>query len=158
MEDLISLCQLIDTQRVDQIDIFDKKKHKGKTWKLYDSIIKGEITDDKEGMAMLYGESGSKHDYNRLKARLEGKLLNNLFFLDFKKTGHSELFKEKYKVAKNTHLVNILEERNEVQNAYLLSKKTYSRSVKFDLTEYSLLLARYIFRFHSLLSPNKRKK
>ena len=50
MDDLISLCQLIATQRVEHIDIFDKKKHKGKTWMLYDSIIKGDITDDKEGI------------------------------------------------------------------------------------------------------------
>ncbi len=80
MDNLISLCQLIYSQRVDSIVTFDKRKRKGKTWKLYDSIIKGKISNDAEGISLLYGEGGSKHDYNRLKARLKGKLLNNLFF------------------------------------------------------------------------------
>ena len=123
MEKLITLCQLIATQRVEHIDIFDKKKHKGKTWMLYDSIIKGDITDDKEGINSLYGKNGSRHDYNRLKARLEKRLLNSLFFLNFESTGQSERYKAKYKVAKHTHLVQILTERHERQNALTLAKK-----------------------------------
>lgn len=50
MKELISLYQLIAAQRVDHINVFNKKKRKGKTWMLYNAIINGEIKDDKQGI------------------------------------------------------------------------------------------------------------
>ncbi len=158
MDNLISLCQLIATQRVEHIDLFDKKKHKGKTWKLYDSITKGEITDDHAGMALLYGVDGNRQDYNRLKKRLEGKLLNNLFFVDQSRSEFNEVKRVVHTIGKSFALFNILLERNEKKIAIPLALKTYKLAIKYEKTDFALYLARHLYDYYSLTNPNKGKK
>ena len=158
MDDLISLCQLIATQRVEHIDIFDKKKHKGKTWKLYDFIMNGVITNDKEGLALLYGEGGNKHDYNRLKARLENKLLNNLFFVDQSRSEFTDMRRATHSIGKSFVLFNILIERNERKRAISIANKAFTKALKYEKTDFALYLARHLYDECSIMAPSKRKK
>lgn len=159
MNDLISLVKLISTQKIEQIDLFNSKiELPFKTRKLYEGIINGKITSEPEGMIEIYGELGQKGNFNKLQSRLKKRLLNTLFFLDFNGTAQSGMYKAKYKIARDTHLVKILSDRHEKQNAYSLAKKTLALANKYEQTDYSLILARYLFTFYSLFSPNKRKK
>lgn len=159
MVDLISLAKLISTQKIEQIDLFNSKVNLPyKTRKLYEGLINGEITTENEGVIKIYGEQSKKSNFTKLQSRLKKRLLNTLFFLNFESSGQSEMFKARYKVARNTHLVKILTERHEKQNALSLAKKTLNQANKYELTEYSLILSRYLFTYYSLFTPNKRKK
>lgn len=159
MEDLISLVKLISQQKVEQIDLFNSKVElPQKTKKLFEGILKGEITNEEEGLLSIYNNKTKNKNFSKLQSRLKTRLLNTLFFLDFARTSQSEMYKAKYHVAKNTHLVTILSERNQRQNALSLARKTLTKADKFEMTDYSLILARSLFTHYSIYEPNKSKR
>lgn len=157
MDNLIALCHLIDTERVENIDIFDKKKHTGKAWQLYDAVIKGKITSDDEGKTLLYGEEGSRHDYNRLKARLEKKLLNATFFLQNDSIDHSERKKARFDVARSYSLMQILLNRLDKRSGIKIAKKAYKKAAQYEMTDFTLLTARILYDYYSINNPSKKK-
>lgn len=68
------------------------------------------------------------------------------------------MIKANYYVAKETHFVEILSERNKKQNAFALAIKTLSKAKKYELTDYCLLLSPHLIINYSLISPNKTKR
>ena len=158
MEDLISLVKLISSHKIEQIDLFNSKidlPHL--TRKLYEGIVSGKISNEQEGIRAIYGDTTQKKNYNKLESRLKNRILNTLFFLQNKSEDRSEMRKARYSVARDFSLVNILRDRNEKKNSIKIAIRAYNKAIKYELTEYAIMIARKLYEYYGYSAPSKKK-
>ena len=158
MEDLISLVRLIATQKIEQIDLFNSKVDLPHlTRKLYEGIVKGEIKDEEEGILAIYNDRTKKKNFNKLETRLKNRILNTLFFLQNTSQDRSEMRKARYSVARDFSLINILRDRNEKRTSIKIAVRAYNKAVKYELTEYAIMIARKLHEYYGYSYPSKKK-
>ena len=158
MEDLISLVRLISTQKIEQIDLFNSKVDLPHlTRKLYEGIVSGEITDEQNGILSIYNDLNKKKNFNKLESRLKNRILNSLFFLQNNSQDRSEMRIARYSVARDFSLINILRDRNEKRISIKIAIRAYNKAVKYELTEYAIMIARKLHEYYGYSYPSKKK-
>lgn len=152
MEDLIELVRVLSKNKIKQIDLihpsFSIKGRDSRETKLYEKIISGEIQTEEEGQLFFYGDSPRRGQYfKRLKTRLQEKLFNSLFFIDFNQPHFTDIQRAFYKCHKNYAIIKILIGRQSKSASIDLAKKTLRYALKFEFTELVINLSR-ILRLH----------
>src|SRR3712207_556503 len=93
MEELKELVKIVTNRGQKKISLLDwDEKRLSKDMELFYGIQRGEYTTDEQAAASLYGGTPDLASYKMVKSRLRKKLINHLFFLDFKsrsKISHS---------------------------------------------------------------------
>ena len=158
MDQLKSLIRIISNQKTDQIDLFSSKNQLPyKTRLLYDAIIQGIVNTEEEAILHIYDSLEHKPKYKKLESRLKQRLLNSIFFLKNKKSESTDLQLAKYNIAREYNLINILINKRESTLAMTIAKKLLKKTIKYEVTDYSVLLSRILFNYHSVNSPSPSK-
>ena len=88
MEKIKEIVGILGRKRLKRIEIFNETSSKSSRSKLYYrfyfGIKEGKYNSDEEAAMDLFGTAPSDKKYMMLKTRLKTKLINNLFFLDYK--------------------------------------------------------------------------
>jgi len=159
MEKLIELAKLVSKEKTKRVNIIgqEKKGNSSLTKKLYDGIVDGKITDDKEAGELLYGQNFDKNTYVRTKYRLEEKLVNSLFFINLNEPHFTDFQKNYYKCHKDAAAVKFLLGKSARNAGVALAEKTIRLAIKYEFTEIILSLGRILKAHFRLFNPNKEK-
>lgn len=159
IEELKSLIKIVSKNKVKQIEVVgEKKDHGTQVQRLYDLISDDEVKTDEEAINFFYSNSQHNRTYfNRLKKKLERRLLNTLFFIDINQPNFTEIQKAYYSCYKNTTAVKILIGRGARKAAITLAEKTIKKSLKFEFTDITLELARSLQLHFSHIDGNRKK-
>lgn len=159
MEDLISLVKTISQHKIEKFDLFNSRVNLPyKSRLLYDGILKGNITNENEGLKHLYETNEDRPKLKKLQARLKKRLLNTLFFVQLNKDEFTNKRRASIDVGRELVQIMILNDRNEFKASFSLAKKAYTKSIKYELTDYSILLARRLLYFYSIYYPSQKHK
>lgn len=158
MENLKALVKVISVQKIGQIEIIGQSKKKSTNYdKLYNAIRDGIVDNDQEAIEYLYPEHKNKSNYQRLKNRLINRLINSLFFIDTNKPSFTDYRRARHQVGKFYVAINLLLERSARPTAINIAEKVILVSKRFDFSEYTLLIARYLRSHYAYLNPNRKK-
>jgi len=159
MEKLIELAKLVSKEKTKRVNIIgqEKKGSSSLTKKLYDGIIEGKITNDKEAGELLYGINFDPNTYVRTKYRLEEKLLNSLFFINLNEPYFNDFQKNYYKCHKDAAAVKFLMGKAARNAAIALAEKTIRIAIKYEFTEIILDLGRILKTHFRIYNPHKEK-
>ncbi len=159
MKKLIELAKLVSKEKTKRVNIIgqEKKGNSSLTKKLYDGILEGKITNDKEAGALIYGPKFDQNTYVRTKYRLEEKLINSLFFINLNEPHFTDFQKNYYKCHKDAAAVKFLIGKAARNAAVSLAEKTIRLAVKYELTEITLDLGRILKKHFRIYNPNKEK-
>ena len=149
MKDLQMLVQLLSGVKVSKLNIIGTEGESGtKVQQLYDAILEGEITNDKEGARKFFPDGAYSEKYfGKLKRQLQDRLLNTLFFIDVDKPQFTEYNKANQICHRNLLIVKLLLSYRQRHLAMIIARKTFKKASRFDFTEVSLMLAREL-RIH----------
>ena len=157
MKELRALVTLLSKQKTKNIEIIGQdEKPESLIHRLYHSISNNEISTEEEAIALLY-QTNNKQAYNKLKNRLKQRLINTLFFIDVNKPSFTDYRKALHGVGKNWAAVILLLDRSARHTAIGIAETTLKTALKYDLTEFALLLARQITKHYAYLHPNRKK-
>lgn len=146
MEELKSLVNLANKQRIQQIEIIGKKNASStsKLYRLFAGIADEKFYDDESAVQSLYGPSPGETDraaYQKLKQRLHQRLLNTVFFIDPNEARFKNTQTAYYYCFKQLATVKILIGKGAREAAIPLAEKTLRKAMKFDITQVALELA-----------------
>ncbi len=159
MEKLIELSKLVSKEKTKRVNIIgqEKKGNSSLTRKLYDGIIRGIITNDKEAGEFLYGPNFDQNTYVRTKYRLEEKLINSLFFINLNEPHFTDFQKNYYKCHKDAAAVKFLIGKSAREAGVALAEKTIRLAIKYEFTELILDLGRILKKHFRIFNPHKEK-
>ena len=149
MEELDEIIRILSKNKLKQIDsVVNYRDNETLEAKLYDLISNKHFESEEELAKIIFPDSSRKVQYlNRLKKKLQEKLYNSLFFIDFNRSNFSNIQRAYYTCHKNYALVKILIGRQSRKAAISLAQKTLAYSIKFEFTDLTVNLAR-ILRLH----------
>lgn len=108
---------------------------KGKETTLFEKIKTGEFTTDEVAAKELYNSTPKEAKYQMLKSRLEQKLLNHLFFIDFDKPGFKVSHKYEMECLDLLHQAKVLVKLHEFAIAVKLLNKVVKKAKEFEFTD-----------------------
>lgn len=157
-------------QYVDLIKQFKVKKQEvhallgdeqTKLYRFFEGLATRRWKDDEDAIVReLYGEAfDTRHaPYRALKTELKKKLINLLFLMDFKQTDAlNEIQQVYYSALRTAAAIKILIGRGKRQAAMDLCLNLLDIALKYDLTEFVLLSAKYLRTEYRTKSPNTKK-
>lgn len=159
MDDIISLCKFVSTQKIQQIDLFDGSKNLPyKSRLLYNGILAGKITNEESAIATVYKDNPAKNikNFGKLKNRLRKRLLNSLLFLDSNKRGLTDRKKAELELSRAASIVNVLYIKSIFSSAIPLAKRTISKSIKYELPFYGLEISKRLNQYNAIKIKNKK--
>lgn len=159
IKEISSLINVVSKNKVKQIEIIGEKYLAGNNiTKLYELIIEGKLKSDEEGSKLFFDNNPNRVNYfNRLKRKLKSRLLNTLFFIDVNQPSFTDIQKAYYNCYREATAVKILMGRAARKPAVSLAEKTIKKSIKFDFTDITIELARFLRTHYSNIEGNKKK-
>ncbi len=152
------MVQLANRQVVKQIDVVSHPSYfKGKIRLLYDGIEQGKFRSDEAASQALYGKEANHPAYKKLKARLEKRLINTLFFIDADKLGFDEYARVYYDCRKEKEAAIILIGRQSKTAGVLLAKKTLRKALKYKFSEIIFSLCHALMGYYGTIAGDRRK-
>ncbi|MBA3647546.1 MAG: hypothetical protein H0W62_03180 [Chitinophagales bacterium] len=142
---------LVTKQRLGKVDLIDEKiteDNNNLYHKLFQGIYDGTFSSDEEAARSIYQTSPGDKKYLMLKSRLKERLINSLFFLNYRKTTVSPYQQAVYTCNRNYFSAKILLTHGARTSAISMAKSTLTQSIKFDLNELVFLNAKML-RHHS---------
>lgn len=159
MEILIELVDLLKHHRVDKIEIIgNPDNYSGKMKLLYDGIYTGRFLNDKDAFDKIYGSGKiANRTFEKLKYRLQDRLINTLFFVDLNKPQFTDSQKAYFYCQKAFAAINILLGRGGRKTAINIAERTLKKTIEFEHTEISLNLLKRLTRHYGGVERNKKK-
>ena len=149
---------MISHQRVKKIDLFNESENLPfKIRKLYDIVKSENYKNEDDLIEKIYGTKQSLPAFRKLKNRLKSRLLNTLFFIDYNQKNFTSYRKTLHSISRNYFIIKILIDRTEREVAMKIAEKTFRLALKYEITEFSYLLARELLRNFAFIQPNSRK-
>lgn len=136
MEDLKELIYIVNRNKVKRIDMLDlKEKSPSKVNALYQAISDGKVGNDDEASQLLFPNAKSKSAYRNLKAVLQDKLLNTLFFIDTYQKSYTDRQAAFYDAYKDFAAVQILLAKNARKVGIKQLEKLLKKALHFEFIE-----------------------
>ncbi len=158
MKHLLEISKIVTKKKVKKIEIFDDHSLKQKNSKFnefYELLMKGNLKDDKEAAAQLYGSTPIDDKYRQLKSRFKKRILNTLFFLDINQTSSSNYNRAFYSCHKDWTLVKILLSNKANSTAAQLAKSILGTALKFEFSDIIVNISR-ILRAHAMHEEDEK--
>ncbi len=143
---------------VDQKEFGLEIKRSSKLQQLFDLMANRQVTSYKEGAVILYGTHEKRAAFKELAGRLEQKLINYVLRNGIKHRKTDALLVGIRECLVSAAVVRILIMGTARKASVLLAEKTIRRSIKYELTETTVYLARELHYYFSTLSLNPSKE
>ncbi len=158
MEKLKELIQIVSKNKVKNINIIGlEHNYNSLVQRLYSGIQEGTFETDEAAAKELYNSSPNSTNYKKLKYVLEKRLLNTLFFIDVNRPTFNEYQRAYYSCYKDWAAIKMLIGRGGRHTSVQLAERVFPQAKKFELTEITLDLARFLKRHYSIFEGNKKK-
>src|SRR5262245_66121392 len=98
------MASLVTNQRLQKIEVIDERQAIGKDnlyLQLFKGITEGKYVSDEDAAMDLYQTSAKDKKYQMLKSRLKDRLVNTLFFVNYRKIQDSKYQQAVYQCNKN---------------------------------------------------------
>jgi hypothetical protein len=119
----------------------------------FKGIAEGQYETDAEAAKDLYNQSVSYPAYKTLKSELKKRLIHAVSVLDFKQPLLNDVQQAYYTGQKNWSIINILLGRLKIQAAIDLAQTTLELAKRFELTELTVNIARFLTRMYHTHHP-----
>jgi hypothetical protein len=144
-----------------KIEIIGQGDLNSKSNLLYEEIIVGNIKTDEDALKRLYKSVSPKlaaQNLKKIKQRLKKKLLNSIYFIDLTKESYDDAAKTYYECYKNWTTFKLLSLKGNLGKiSYNLAEKTLQKTLKYEVTDIAVLLARELRLYHSIVTGNQKK-
>jgi len=158
MEYLRPLIKLLSSQKIRQIEILSEHSNMSvKSKLLYDGILNDSFKNDKQASLKLYSSDENHAAYRKLKYRLKKRLINTVFFIDVQQYSNSPYQKALNSTYKNYAAAKIILDKGPSHVAIDIMENALKQTLKYDLTELSILLLKDIKLHYGLYNYNKYK-
>ncbi len=138
MKSLIQILDKLKQPELRMLKSYYQIKHNKEPSKKLDLLIllKGKrVTDDKEAMKILYGDTDSNSAFSHLKERLKTDLLNTILFLNPEKMYTTRFLKKKLECRKLIIQAELLLNRSDKNIANTILAKALSITQKFEFPD-----------------------
>ena len=151
--DLNILDELISSQGLKDLYTEDRILNAGSTG----SLFKRSLDKSRAGTSGNEQELKDKK-YYRDRTRINDRIINHLFLLDYKNHSFFSDFASKYYEACRLYLAAIiLRNRQLVKEYKVVAHRGMALSIKGEFINLALLFSQSLFRFYSIIEPNKKK-
>lgn len=139
MEDLIRLVEIVNKNKVKNIEVIGNATDERNTMHLlYDGIVAGRINDREGAKQLLFpDDSKSEQKAKRLEKRLFDRLINTLFFIDVNQPKFYDVQKAYYNSYRDFAAMKILMGRGDKLSAVKLGERILKKSLVFEFTDLS---------------------
>lgn len=158
MEQLKGLIKILNKSTLDQLKLLvDQESKDSKIWMLYEGIHDRSFQTDEEARKQLHSGEHSSQKYFYTKHTLKNSLINQLFLLPNKfeneklKTEHAECYKRLAAVV-------LLETNGQKALAISLAEEIIKKSVKYEFTDLTHILAQKLSMYFALAGHSKKRK
>ncbi len=122
---------------------------------LFELTKSGEISKLEEGIAHFYPGNKIGHDnFNRLKRKLRGRLINTIFSSDVNQKGYWERYFEAYKIR---IVCELLWQKGKGNSAEKLAKEVLSMAMKYDYVKLVADISRQLSYHYAIISTDKKE-
>ncbi len=149
MRDLIELAQVVNRHKTKSLRTLDNHAE-DRVIDFYNKILDGVFKNDDAASNFYFGKDSSYHQYRRLKNKLKDRLWNSVVFVDVNSPKFSSIQKAFYTCHKNLVIIKILLGRYARTSAIDLINRTLKYSRKYEFSEISLELCRFLRRHHAI--------
>ncbi len=145
MENLKELVLILSKHKIKAVETLNTGLPKSsKLLALYNGICDKKFLTDEDALENLYPEGNGKMAYDKLKSRLQNRLINTIFFIDINKPAFNEYQKAYYNCSKNWAATRVLAGRGASSPSVALAKKTLVIAQKYEFTQITLDLLRLL--------------
>ncbi len=156
MEDLKALVDVISRNKIKNIELIGMGQAQHQV--LYNELASGNLQSEAEAENFFFPNSANKTYYfQRLKKKLNDRLINTLFFIDTNQPNFTDYQKAYYTCYKAATATKILLGKHARSPAINLAEKTIKHAIKFEFTDIILQLSKDL-RFHYGTIAGNRKK
>jgi len=138
MKELKVLAQIMTEEMQHPLPLISLKSKEGKELTYLKGIIEGTFETDEQAAEAIYGTSPSDFRYLTLKKRLKRKMLNNLFFVDFQKSGNHPANAPEQECLRLFHLTKVLRKKGCMEYAEKLAAKLVELATKSGFNPFVL--------------------
>lgn len=161
INELKILVNFLNNAKVNNLEIFTsydfQNKNPTKMGKVFDLINLNDFEDFDQLKKSLQGDIIKDWGVKKLLQRFQEKLINTLFFVDTNSPLFSERAKAYYNCSRRTIAVRMLAERGARKMAIDLAENTIPVTIKYEFTDLTVLLARFLIRQFSTTFVNPKK-
>lgn len=160
MKDIKTIVTFLDKAKIDKSELFtsdDFQGSKSKMAKIFNLIKENNFHDKKELEKAMYGKVLDDWGFKKLFYRFKDKLTNTLFFADTSSPLFSERTKAYYICSRRAFLSRMLVERGARDMAIELAEGTISVTLKYEFTDITVLLSRFLIKQFSIIQPDARR-
>lgn len=155
MDHLIELVQFLSKNKFKHLEVFAKNS---RLLTFYEKIRDGSFKTEAQARDFFFpGDNNAKAYYYRLAQQLEERLINLLFLVDFNQTAANQIQKEVLICQRNYAAFSSLIARFMRRPAIKIAEETIKISLKIELTDVTLPLARYLAIHYGNHDLNKKK-
>lgn len=157
MDYLKEIVTIVDKNKTKHIEIIgDKKSKDRKLYGLYEGILSGEFESDIQACNKLYGTTEMDKGYRNLKSRLEKKVINTLFFIDFTSIYKSESQRAYYDCYKKVAAVKFLIGGGARKTSMKLAEKTLGKALQFEFFDIAIILTKDLRKYYGTLLGDQK--
>ena len=138
MKELKILAQIMTEEIQQPLPLISLKGKPGKRLDFLKGIIEGTYENDEQAAAAIYGTPPGDQRYVTLKKSVKQKMLNNLFFVDFKKPGNHPANALEQECLKVFHLTKLLRAKGCLEYTEKLASKLVDLATKAGFNPFVL--------------------
>ena len=155
MKELKEMVSLVGRQGIKKLDILTPSNRNGRMFELFELVRKGQVKTDDEAISKIYGEDLNKAAYTKLKNRLHNQLLNTILFADTTPgvSNSSVVANSSYRLLAS---FKILIGISGHQSAYALGKRILKKSIRYELTEQSVIVLSSLRQLAARMGDKKK--
>ena len=145
MKDFGQVVRLISRQKLRKLDFLGDEvlgTRKTKLRELYDGLLAGSITNDRDGARLLYGAGTTDARWRQLKSRFRKKLFNTLLLVDA--DGQTDFSGLLAKAHRDLAQVHLLYASGACEEATAFAKTLFAHATQHDLAEITLSVAQLL--------------
>ncbi|MEL6944254.1 MAG: hypothetical protein AAFO82_16455, partial [Bacteroidota bacterium] len=158
MQILREIVHIVNKNKVRSIEVIgNSNESKSMLTDFYNGIINEHFKSDEEAAKHFYGTDESNHNYKKLKNRLKNRLINTVFFIDVKQPSYNQRQKAYYECYKDWAAVKILTGKHARLSAVNISHKILKQAKKYEFTELTLDIARFLRLHYGTREGNLKK-
>ncbi len=155
---LQALAEIVSKTKVKHIHVIGNPDSKNtKFEQFYRALAEGLFQNDEEAAEFFYHSPPNNAAYQKLKNRLQERLINTLFFIDVTQSIFNEYHKAYFTSYKILAAVRILVGRNARNAAISIAEKALEMALKFDLTDVAFSLSRELCVYYGSMKGIKEK-